>query len=54
MSLHPKPSGSREELLDDCSPLAGTFAELRYGMRPAGARRRLRPGPGQCRDGGGR
>jgi hypothetical protein len=54
MSLHPKQSGSREELLDDLSSLTAISAGRRYRMRPAGARRRLRAGPGQCPGGGGR
>jgi putative resolvase len=54
MSLHPKQSGGREELLDDFRSLTAAFAGRRYGMRSAGARRRLLAGPGQCPDGGGR
>jgi predicted site-specific integrase-resolvase len=53
MSLHPKESGGREELLDDFSSLGAAFAGRVYGMRPAGARRRLLAEPGQCPDGGG-
>jgi hypothetical protein len=54
MNLHPKQSGGREELPDDVSSSAATCADRRYQMRPAEARRRLRAGPGQCPEGGGR
>jgi putative resolvase len=54
MSLHPKRSGGREELLDDFSSLVAVFAGCLYGMRSAGARRRLLAGPAQRPEGGGR
>jgi putative resolvase len=54
MSPHPKQSGSREQLLDDFISQVAAFAGRRYGMRSAGARRRLRAESGQCPDGGGR
>jgi predicted site-specific integrase-resolvase len=54
MSLYPKQSGGREELLDDLISLASIFAGRRYGMRPAEACRRLLAEPGRCPEGGGR
>ena len=48
MSLHPKESGGRQELLGDFSSLVATFAGRVYGMRPAEARSRLLAEPGQC------
>ena len=52
MSLHPKESGDRQELLGDFSSLAAAFAGRGYGMRPAEARSRLLAEPGQCPEGG--
>jgi putative resolvase len=54
MSLHPKHSGSREELRDDFSPLATIFAGRMYGMGSAGARRRLLAESAERCGGGGR
>ena len=49
--LHPKKLGGRDELLEDFVSLVATFAGRLYGMRSAGARRRLLTETGQCSDG---
>lgn len=46
--LHPKRASGRDELLEDFVLLVTTFAGRLYGMRSAGARRRLLTESGQC------